>query len=281
MDRCCVFVDVGYLMAEVGGLCCGTKARALIQCNYTALVSALIADVQNHCGLPILRMYWYDGARDALPSLDHLKIGELLHVKVRLGRLAGGRQKGVDSLIYRDLMTLSRERAMAIAYLLAGDEDLREGVVAAQDMGVRVVLLGVPTDVGSNQADTLIRESDEHKVLPREFWQMYFSRTTVAGVAVPAGAEGGQGPVPRTAREIGVEVGQSWAERATADELLRMLGQHPRIPRDLDTQLLKTGQQELGRLDERDDLRRALRGGFWDRMREIARQRDPERDGNA
>ena len=92
---------------------------------------------------PVLRSYWYDGACDAIPTLAQLSVAELANVKLRLGRLSGGKQKGVDALIYRDLMTLARERAIATAFLLAGDEDLREGVVAAGDMGVRVVVLGI------------------------------------------------------------------------------------------------------------------------------------------
>ena len=66
------------------------------------------------------------------------------NVKLRLGRInAKNQQKGVDALIYRDLTTLARERAICDAFLLAGDEDLREGVKAAQDMGVRVTLIGI------------------------------------------------------------------------------------------------------------------------------------------
>src|SRR3712207_9253694 len=43
-----------------------------------------------------------------------------------------------------DLIILSEERAIATAYLLGGDEDLREGVAEAQERGVRVVL----TEIG-------------------------------------------------------------------------------------------------------------------------------------
>jgi uncharacterized LabA/DUF88 family protein len=74
----------------------------------------------------------------------------------------------VDALIYRDLMTLARERAICHAYLVAGDEDLREGVVAAQDMGVRVVVMGIPATKGKNQSEAPIREADEHLLLDRE-----------------------------------------------------------------------------------------------------------------
>ncbi|MCL6554066.1 MAG: hypothetical protein K6W08_13230 [Firmicutes bacterium] len=58
------------------------------------------------------------------------------------------------------MLTLSRERAIARAYLLAGDEDLREAVVSCQGMGVQVVLMGVAS-TKPNQSGSLRREADE------------------------------------------------------------------------------------------------------------------------
>jgi hypothetical protein len=66
----------------------------------------------------MLRAYWYDAAKDAIPTPEQLLIARLPRVMLRLGRLSGGKQKGVDSLIVRDLMTLARERAVATAFLL-------------------------------------------------------------------------------------------------------------------------------------------------------------------
>ena len=84
------------------------------------------------------------GTGDALlaaDSLDQQVIAGLPRVKLRLGRLVarkgGVEQKGVDSLIVHDLITLVHERAAATMFLLAGDEDLREGVAAAQHLGVQ------------------------------------------------------------------------------------------------------------------------------------------------
>ena len=59
--------------------------------------------------MPVLRVYWYDAAPNGIPLADHLLIAQLANVKLRLGRLSGGKQKGVDSLIVRDLMTLARD----------------------------------------------------------------------------------------------------------------------------------------------------------------------------
>jgi len=175
MDRSAIFVDAGYLLAEGGRLTCGTTSRPAFNCDYRELTTRLAQWVREHGGMDLLRTYWYDGAARGVPSPDHELIGGFPYLKVRLGRVIHGEQKGVDALIYRDLMTLARERAIARAYLLSGDEDLREGVLAAQDMGVQVVLIGVPTSQRTNQSAALVREADEHVVLPREYWEPHFT----------------------------------------------------------------------------------------------------------
>jgi len=205
MDRCALFVDAGYFLAAGGLVCCGTKRRADIECDYEGTANGLADLATRDSGLTVLRAYWYDGAPDGIPLPDHVRIAHLTNVKLRLGRLSGGEQKGVDSLIVRDLMTLARERAIATAYVLSGDEDLREGVVAAQDMGVRVVLFGIPPLSGGNQAATLVREADEHIVLTEDFLKSYISKPTAR-----QRAELGASTV-EAAAEVGVEFGTAWA----------------------------------------------------------------------
>jgi hypothetical protein len=128
VDRFGIFVDAGYLFAAAGELYCGTRDRSRLDLDHSAVAKGLVDLASEHCGgMQHLRTYWYDGARDAQPSPQQLKIANLAGVKIRLGRLTSGRQKGVDSRIVRDLIILAQERAISIAYLLAGDEDLREG----------------------------------------------------------------------------------------------------------------------------------------------------------
>ena len=45
------------------------------------------------------------------------------------------------------------------------DEDLREGVKAAQDRGVRVTLIGIPAPSGFNQSEELCWEVDDQLTL--------------------------------------------------------------------------------------------------------------------
>jgi uncharacterized LabA/DUF88 family protein len=256
LDRCATFVDAGYLLAAGGSLTCGTSSRAAFTCDYAGLTTKLSTWVSDHHAgrFNNLRTYWYDGAVNAVPTPDHERIGGLPYVKVRLGRLLHGEQKGVDALIYRDLMTLARERAISCAYLLSGDEDLREGVVAAQDMGVQVVLLGVQAD-RPNQSAALIREADEHIVLSKSHWDDHFLTSNNVHAEISATVE--------AAETAGRAFAAAWAGAASTEDLESLIAAIPRIPRDLDVAMMLEAEKTVGSLHDRQDLKRALRAAFW------------------
>ena len=181
------FVDAGYLLAAGGVLCAETRKREELDVDYVGLTKAFASwgwEWAAEWGflerLPYLRTYWYDGGADGRPTENHLEVARLAGVKLRLGRLVRGRQKGVDSLIVRDLMRLSQNQAISTAYLLGGDEDLREGMVEAQEMGVRVVLVGIEPFGEQNQAGTLIREADEVIALSRDRLVPFFRKRETA-----------------------------------------------------------------------------------------------------
>lgn len=276
MDRAAILIDAGHLLAEGGKLCCSTGNRTLLTCRHADLIAHIAARAEVHCNLPILRTYWYDGARNAIPSLDQLLVAGLPHVKLRLGRLSGGKQKGVDALIYRDLMTLARERAIATAYLLGGDEDLREGVVFAQDTGVRVVVIGVePSGSQRNQAETLIREADEILMLSKQDLAPFFALTpTPAPAPVPAKGKTAVQAAASSAAQRGSTFAEQWTARASSPDLRELVSRMPRIPKELDGQLIRFAESDLGSLRERDDLKRSLRQGFWERIRKELLARD-------
>ncbi len=74
----------------------------------------------------------------------HKRIGLIPGVKVRLGRIAfSGEQKGVDLKLGLDMVGIARNRAASVAFLVSGDDDLAEAVEDAQDLGVKVVLIGL------------------------------------------------------------------------------------------------------------------------------------------
>lgn len=258
------------MLAAGGLLICGTKRRKDFTCDFAGQIGALTEWARDDPrGLPDLRTYWYDGAPNGVPTAEHLRIAALPYVKIRLGRLIQGEQKGVDALIYRDLMTLARERAISRAILVAGDEDLREGVVAAQDMGVEVVIVGIETTQRTNQSAALIREADEHIMLPREFWEPFFSLKEERQ-EVPESPE-----LAEAAREAARAFALEWAGRAEPDEIFRLLQLHPRIPKELDVQLMDQAEQTTGSLRERQDLKHELRASFWRTIEEAAKSTPP------
>ncbi len=198
MDRCAVFVDAGYLYAEGGKLIGLDPSRRDVRLDASG-ANEFPADLATRgCRLPVLRTHWYDGAREGIPTAEHQAISDLPNVKLRLGRLnRRNQQKGVDALIYHDLMTLARERAISDAFLLSGDEDLREGVRAAQEIGVRVTLIGIRTPSGArNQARDLAREADEVIMLTKE---------DLSGFIAPAPAAG---EIPSISNDLTEAVGQ-------------------------------------------------------------------------
>ena len=226
MDRCAVFVDAGYLYAEGGKLSGIGPSRRNVRLDALRANECLVGLATTACRLPVLRTYWYDGAKDRIPTAEHQAISDLPNVKLRLGRLnQRHQQKGVDALIYHDLMTLARERAVSDAYLLSGDEDLREGVRAAQEIGVRVTLVGIRTPSGArNQSRDLAREADEIIMLTKE---------DLSGFIVEAPDTGEVPTVPADAAPAvaiaSAAYAEQWLDRATDDDVASLMANRPHI----------------------------------------------------
>lgn len=162
MSRVAIFVDAGYLFAQGSTALSGSKKpRKDVSLNETAIMAELIAASQAKCpASSLLRVYWYDGALGARPTLEQATLAHMDHIKLRLGFVSGsGMQKGVDSLMVTDLIDLARNHAIDDAVILSGDEDIRVGVQIAQSFGVRVHLIGIAPSRGS-QSMNLLRESD-------------------------------------------------------------------------------------------------------------------------
>jgi uncharacterized LabA/DUF88 family protein len=254
MSRFAVFVDAGYLLAWGAERKVGARApRNAINCDYPALISALITHCQALApGEELLRLYWYDGAPYSGITPDQRAIGDRDDVKVRLGRLTGHGQKGVDTLLVLDLTTLARERAIASAFLLSGDEDLREGVLAAQQMGVRVILLGLAATATSGQADALKREVDRQSDL-----------STIV--------DGHLTNVVTPAYHAGLTFGQGWLAAASVPERQQMTAAKAHaplhMPPPIHTQLLGQVQTAVnpGHPGKRLEPWEAIeaRRGFW------------------
>jgi uncharacterized LabA/DUF88 family protein len=239
MEQSALFVDAGYLLTEGGGLLLGKKPRTEIGVRYSDLAAWLATQAEDTWGTPpLLRTYWYDGAPGRQLTVEQEIVAEQSYVSLRLGTLKNGEQKGVDALIYRDMITLGRERAMARAYLLSGDEDLYEGVRAVQDMGVQVVLIGIPAAGGRrNQAEVLCREADDVIVLSEhDLKPFYFATRFPTLASVQASKE--------TTEAVGEALGEDWAARLN-DAQLATLQASPSIPHRLDAHIINCGKKCL------------------------------------
>ncbi len=160
MDRTAVFVDAGYLFAAGSNLLVNEKlVRGELHLDHTAILKLLEQIANEASGLALLRVYWYDGT-SGVPTPQQLALAYQPGVKLRLGFVNQyGQQRGVDSLIITDLIHLARNGAMADAVVMTGDEDIRVGVQQAQELGVRVHLVGI-APVRENQSSLLRQEAD-------------------------------------------------------------------------------------------------------------------------
>ncbi len=175
--RYAVMVDVGYIYASAGELLFGAVTRREYRVDADKLIQALVRHANEHIGGELLRVYWYDAAKDRVPTNEQRTVAVMPWVKLRLGNLNNrGQQKGVDAQIRADMETLARHRAITDAVLVAGDEDMVPAVEAAQAYGVRIHLWGVEPPYGTNQAERLVWESDTVEVLERSFVEPYFTQ---------------------------------------------------------------------------------------------------------
>src|SRR5215813_7928043 len=194
LARYAIMVDVGYIYAAAGELLFSSSSRREYRVDTDKLIQALTRHADGQVRGELLRVYWYDAARDRVPTIDQRVIAQMAMVKLRLGNLnARGQQKGVDAQIRADMEALARHRAITDAVLVAGDEDMVPAVEAAQPFG-------------TNQAERLVWESDTVEVLDRAFLEPYFSRQAVATPEhVPPTSLAGSG-VPSPAQLFGERV---------------------------------------------------------------------------
>ena len=215
-----LLVDAGYLYACAGRLVLQTTTRRDFRVDTAGFVAALIDAASTRVQGRLLRVYWFDAAKDRIPTLEQRAVAQLEGVKLRLGNLNHvGQQKGVDAQIRADLEALSRNHAITDAILLAGDEDMLPATEAAQSFGVRIHLWGIEPPFGSNQAERLVWEADVRHTLDEEFCRPFVSRAEVprsivstAGVPRPVDSprpvDTGARPVDTGARPTPSVMGQ-------------------------------------------------------------------------
>ncbi|WP_018773317.1 NYN domain-containing protein [Arthrobacter sp. 131MFCol6.1] len=190
MDQQAIFIDAGFLLAVGGMQTAGTSLRSASIVNFEPLIEGILKCTEDFSGLPTLRTYWYDASRDALFTDQHKRIGMISGVKVRLGRMSvDGVQKGVDLKLGLDLVGVARNKAASTVFLLSGDDDLAEAVEAAQDFGVKVVLVGLENTshrLGvTSVAEHLALRVDSIITLPVELVEKCFTKQVKAAPLAP------------------------------------------------------------------------------------------------
>ena len=300
LARYAVMVDVGYIYAAAGELLFGTSSRRDYRVDAVGLIQAVTKHADELFRGELLRVYWYDAARDRVPTIDQRVVAQMAWVKLRLGNLnARGQQKGVDANIRADMEALARHRAITDAVLIAGDEDMVPAVEAAQAFGVRVHLWGIEPPYGTNQAERLVWESDTVDVLDAAFLRPYFTRNPVTEQpradipTVPSPAQlfgerqhvarppaqigrnshvSATGPMPRLGpdrrhvEEAGEHVAHKWILTRGADNIRDLLP-GPILPPVIDKELLVEAEKELGQsLRPYQEAREWLRDAFWARV---------------
>ena len=305
LARYAVMVDVGYIHAAAGELLFGSSSRRDFRVDAVPLIQVVTKHADELIRGELLRVYWYDAARDRVPTIDQRVIAQMPWVKLRLGNLnARGQQKGVDAQIRADMEALARHRAITDAVLIAGDEDMVPAVEAAQAFGVRVHLWGIEPPYGTNQAERLVWESDTVDVLDAPFLRPYFTKNQVPdqsradpgsfpaiSPSVPSPAQlfgerhprppvqfgrnphitatGGLprlGPDRHHVEEAGEHVAHKWILTRGADNIRDLLP-GPILPPVIDKELLVEAEKELGQsLRPYQEAREWLRDAFWARV---------------
>lgn len=274
MDRVAVFVDAGHLFAGGSAALSGTrKKRSELSLDVAKVVQYFSNKSSTLTNLPLLRIYWYDGALSNRLTTEQQQLAFSDHVKLRLGIVnSHGQQKGVDAKIITDLTELARNRAMSDVVLVGGDEDLRIGMELAQEYGVQVHLLHV---AGSNVSFLLKREADTVSTITKEELALFLSippEPSSPPVILPAPE-----PEVRPAPALSPEPAPSAESVDYSRVVTGYLGQLPEpdkaslkdaiiagnsIPREHDGKLLAQSRRAAGRdltSQERSTLRKELK----------------------
>lgn len=280
MDRFALLVDAGYFFAGGSEAAFGMVAprRDLRLRDTSVAVQELHEQAGALCGgLPLLRVYWYDAMPGPQLSLEQSELALQPGLKLRLGVLNNvGQQKGVDSLIVTDLIDLARNRAIADAVVLSGDEDVRVGVQLAQSYGLKVHLWGAG-DTAHNVSNALRMESDTFSAIENSWFEASLERVD----RQVDSAEGRATAAQVTVDAINGESLESAADRVSIEMLsgldrrdLQQLEAHfrldQRVPVEYDRRLIAATAAALGGTRFSNDEMRNVRGAFVTVVRRLA-----------
>ncbi|MGO9293503.1 MAG: NYN domain-containing protein [Streptosporangiaceae bacterium] len=174
MDRCALFVDAGYVLADSAMADRGTSQQESAAWDYAGLIKFLTGLARDRSGLPVLRCYWYQSAAhdDAVANLPGVKL------RTALGQR--GRSGNAHAEMGRDIRTLARNRAVADMVIVSAREELAPVVTEVQDLGVRVFLVHLAADGNWTVPRALRQECDDIIDTPAASLRPYAERSATA-----------------------------------------------------------------------------------------------------
>jgi hypothetical protein len=161
VDRCALFVDAGYALADGAMAVHGTRRRDSVSWDHAGLLKLLAGLARDRTGLPVLRCYWYETAAEGRRTAEHDALAEMPGLKLRLVNALPGRREGIESQLRRDLVTLAKSGAITDAFIASANEHIAEIVAEVQDLGLRVVILHIASDGGWTIPLPLRQECDD------------------------------------------------------------------------------------------------------------------------
>ncbi len=197
MDRCALFVDAGYVLADGAMAVHGTRRRESVSYDYAGLLQLLGNLAVERTRLPLLRCYWYEATVEGRRSAEHDTLADLPGVKLRVAKKRPGRREGVEGEIHRDLTMLARNKAVSDVMLVSGEEDLAQVIADVQDMGMRVTLLQIAADGDVTTSRALRQECDDFVAVSAEHLRPYIE--LISGAEPARADEPDAAPAPRVA----------------------------------------------------------------------------------
>jgi hypothetical protein len=161
VDRCALFVDASYVLADGAMAVHGTRRAESVSWDYEGLLQLLSSLARERSGLPVLRCYWYEATVDGRRTAEQDALADVPGIKLRVAKIRPGRREGVETEIHRDLTTLARNNAISDALVVSAEEDLAQVIADVQDLGMRVTLVHIAVDGNWTISRALRQESDD------------------------------------------------------------------------------------------------------------------------
>jgi hypothetical protein len=161
VDRCALFVDASYVLADGAMAVHGTRRGESVSWDYEGLLQLLSDLARERTGLPVLRCYWYEATVDGRRTAEQDALADIPGIKLRVAKIRPGRREGVETEIHRDLTTLARNSAVSDALVVSAGEDLAQVIADVQDLGMRVTVVHIAVDGNWTISRSLRQESDD------------------------------------------------------------------------------------------------------------------------